>query len=71
MVYDESKLLGKEPNIPESNGDEGITTVFTDLDITTGVFTMEKYQEVKTKLKEGKSESADGILPEVFNLMRP
>lgn len=32
----------KEPDIPESNADKGITTVFTDLDITTGVFTMEK-----------------------------
>jgi len=42
VVYDKSKLLGKEPNIPESSADEGITTVFTDLDITTGVFTMEK-----------------------------
>ena len=61
-----SQLLGNEPNIPNNNADEEITPVFTDLNIRTGAFTMEEYQDVKRKLKTGKSAGADGIPPEVL-----
>ena len=48
-----SELLGKEPNIPDMNDSEEIQTAFnkTDLNIKTGPFTMDEYQEVKSTLQ--------------------
>ena len=61
-----SQLLGNEPNIRNSNLDEEIPTVFDNLGINTGEFTMEEYQQVKRKLKTGKLPGSDEIPPEVL-----
>ena len=59
-----SKLLGNEPVVTNEN--EEITTVFNDLNIKTGEFTMDEYQEVKKRLKTGKLPGGDEIPPEVL-----
>ena len=61
-----SQLLGNEPNIRNSNLDEEIPTIFDNLGINTGEFTMEEYQQVKRKLKTGKLPGSDEIPPEVL-----
>ena len=59
-----SKLLGNEPVVTDE--DEEITTVFEDLNIKTGEFTMEEYQDGKKRLKTGKLPGGDEIPPEVL-----
>ena len=59
-----SQLLGKVPVINDPR--EEFPTVFSNLDIKTGPFTMKEYQEVKRKLKTGKLPGSDGIPPEVL-----
>ena len=63
-----SELLGKEPNIPDMNDSEEIQTIFneTNLNIKTGPFTMDEYQEVKSTLQTGKQAGEDGFYPEVL-----
>ena len=63
-----SQLLGKEPDIPNDTTDDEILTVFNenDLNIKTGAFSMDEYQEVKKKLRTGKSAGEDGLPPEVL-----
>lgn len=61
-----SELLGSEPKIPENDAEEEITNVFNNLNIATGPFTMNEYQEVKRRLKTGKSAGEDGIVSEVL-----
>lgn len=59
-------LLGNEPAI--TNPDEEVKTIFENLEIPTGPFTMEEYEHVKKKLVAGKAAGPDGIPPEVFKL---
>lgn len=59
-----SNLLGKEPVI--TNDDEEVATVFENLNIESGEFTMNEYQEVKKKLQTGKLPGGDEIPPEVL-----
>ena len=59
-----SKLLGAEPAI--SDYVEEMSTVFEELDMETGPFTMDEYQKVKRSLKTGKAAGEDGIPPEVL-----
>ena len=63
-----SELLGKEPNIPDMNDSEEIQMIFdeTDLNIKTGPFTTDEYQEVKSTLQTGKQAGEDGFYPEVL-----
>ena len=63
-----SDLLGKEPNTPDMDNPEETQTVFneTDLNIKTGPFTMEEYQNVKKVLQLRKASVEDGIYPEVL-----
>ena len=63
-----SDLLGKEPVTPDMNNPEEIQTIFNeaDLNIKTGPFTMEEYQNVKKVLQTGKASGEDGIYPEVL-----
>ena len=63
-----SELLGKEPNIPDMNDSEEFQTIFneTDLNIKTGPFTMDEYQEVKSTLQTGKQAGEDGFYPKVL-----
>ena len=61
-----SQLLGSEPNIPNNDEEQEIPTIFNDVNITTGAFTMEEYLEVKRKLKTGKLPGGDEIPPEVL-----
>ena len=50
------------------NDSEEIQTIFneTDLNIKTGPFTMDEYQEVKSTLQTGKQAGEDGFYPEVL-----
>ena len=59
-------LLGKEPII--THPDEEIRTIFDNLDIPSGPFTMDEYHKVKQKLAKGKAAGPDGITPEVLML---
>lgn len=63
-----SELLGKEPNIPDIDNPEETQTIFseTDLNIKTGPFTMDEYQNVKKILQTGKAAGEDGFHPEVL-----
>ena len=63
-----SQLLGKEPDIPDDDDADNIPTVFNefDLNIKTGPFSMDEYQEVKTRLSTGKQAGEDGFPPEVL-----
>ena len=61
-----SQLLGSEPNIPNNDEEQEIPTIFNDVNITTGAFTMEEYLEVKRKLITGKLPGGDEIPPEVL-----
>ena len=57
------KLLGAKPN---EESEEEIPTVFSNLRINDGRFTMKEYLKVKSSLKLGKSSGPDNIPPEVF-----
>ena len=59
-------LLRKESIIPHP--DEEIRTIFDNLDIPSGQFTMDGYHKVKQKLVKGKATGPDGIPPEVSML---
>ena len=59
-------LLGKEPII--THPDEDIKTIFENLDIPSGPFTMDEYHKIKQKLVKGKAAGPVGIPPEVFML---
>ena len=63
-----SELLGKEPSTPDMNNPEEIQSVFNeaDLNIKTGPFSMEEYQNVKKVLQMGKASGEDGIHPEIL-----
>ena len=63
-----SDLLGKEPNIPDMDNPDEIQTILneTDLNIKTGPFTMDEYQNVKKVLQTGKAAGEDGFYPEVL-----
>ena len=63
-----SELLGKEPNIHDMNDSEEIQMIYneTDLNIKTGPFTMDEYQEVKSTLQTGKQAGEDGFYPKVL-----
>ena len=63
-----SELLGNEPNIPDMDNPEEIQTILneTDLNIKTGPFTMDEYQNVKKILQTGKAAGEDGFHPEVL-----
>ena len=63
-----SELLGKGPDIPVDVLNEDITTIFTEeeLNIKTGEFTMDEYQQVKIKITTGKAAGDDGITAEVL-----
>ena len=58
-------LLGKEPVVEDSSVTD-IPTVFPELDICDGPFTIDEYQLAKRSLTEGKSSGPDGIPPEVL-----
>ena len=60
------KLLGKEPII--THPDEEIRTIFNNLDIPSGPFTIDEHHKIKQKLVKGKAAGPDGILSEVFML---
>ena len=59
-------LLGKESII--IHPDEEIRTIFDNLDIPSGPFTVDEYHKVKQKLVKGKVAGPGGIPPEVFML---
>ena len=58
------KLLGEAPTVEDP--DEEIPTIFDDLDIKDGPFTLDEYRKVKASLKLGKAAGPDNIPPEVF-----
>ena len=62
------KLLGEKP-AQENNADEEveeINTIFENLYIDDGEFTIEEYRKAKKKCKEGKKPGEDGIVAEVL-----
>ena len=58
------QLLGKNPEV--ENPDEEIASIFQDLDIKDGIFSLDEYRKVKSTLKLGKAAGPDDIPPEVF-----
>ena len=65
-----SDLLGKEPNIPDMDNPDEIQTGIneTDLNIKTGLFAMDEYQNVKKVLQTGQAAGEDGFYPEVLKI---
>ena len=61
-----SQLLGTEPNVPDSSVNEDIPPIFENLNIESGAFTMDEYQEVKMKIRTGKLPGGDDIPSEVL-----
>ena len=58
------KLLGEAPTVEDP--DEPIPSIFEDLDIDDGLFTMDEFRRVKSSLQLGKAAGPDNIPPEVF-----
>ena len=58
------KLLGEPPTVEDP--DEEIPSIYADLDINDGLFTMDEFSKVKASLQLGKAAGPDNIPPEVF-----
>lgn len=58
------KLLGEPPTVEDP--DEEIPSIFADLDIDDGLFTLDEFRRVKASLQLGKAAGPDNIPPEVF-----
>ena len=57
--------MGEKPAQTE-DADEQIQTIFENLNIDDGDFTIEEYRKAKKACKEGKKPGEDGIVPEIL-----
>ena len=62
-----SKLLEEKPVVQnDDDEDDGIETIFENLSIDDGPFTLVEYKKAKKATKEGKACGDDGLVPEIF-----